>query len=193
MRIIAATHNKGKLAELRELIKNYNMELLSQSEAGLGDVDLKENGASCEENSRIKAETICRLSGEIAIADDTGLFVDALGGEPGIHAARYAGEACSEAENRKKLLENLKGLPFEQRSATFVTVITVAYPDGKFVVARGELKGHISTEERGEKGFGYDSVFIPENFEKTFAELPMDFKNKVSHRARALQRLAQLL
>ncbi len=193
MRIIAATHNEGKLAELRELIKDYDMELLSQAESGMGHVEIEENGTSCEENSKIKAETICRLSGEIAIADDTGLFVDALDGDPGIHAARYAGEGCSEAANRKKLLENLKDVPFEKRTAKFVTVITVVYPSGKVVVAKGECPGHICPEERGERGFGYDSVFMPENSGKTFAELPMDFKNKVSHRGRALQRLAQLL
>lgn len=193
MRIIAATQNKHKLEEIYQIIKDFDMELVSQAEVGLGDVDVEENGTTCEENSKIKAEAICKLSGEPAIADDTGLFVDALGGEPGVNTARYAGVHGDDAANRKKLLENLKGKPFEERTAAFVTVITLVYPDGKTIVARGECKGHISLEEIGDRGFGYDSVFIPLESDKTFAQLPAEFKNSVSHRARALQRLAQLL
>ena len=193
MRIIAATQNKHKLEEIYQIIKDFDMELVSQAEVGLGDIDVEENGTTCEENSKIKAEAICKLSGEPAIADDTGLFVDALGGEPGVNTARYAGVHGDDAANRKKLLENLNGKPFEERTAAFVTVITLVYPDGKTIVARGECKGHISLEEIGDHGFGYDSVFIPLESDKTFAQLPSEFKNSVSHRARALQRLAQLL
>lgn len=193
MRIIAATQNKHKLEEIYQIIKDFDMELVSQAEVGLGDIDVEENGTTCEENSKIKADAICKLSGEPAIADDTGLFVDALGGEPGVNTARYAGVHGDDAANRKKLLENLNGKPFEERTAAFVTVITLVYPDGKTIVARGECKGHISLEEIGDRGFGYDSVFIPLESDKTFAQLPSEFKNSVSHRARALQRLAQLL
>ncbi|MCQ2553205.1 MAG: RdgB/HAM1 family non-canonical purine NTP pyrophosphatase [Clostridia bacterium] len=193
MRIIAATQNKHKLEEIYQIIKDFDMELVSQAEVGLGNVDVEENGTTCEENSKIKAEAICKLSGEPAIADDTGLFVDALNGEPGVNTARYAGVHGDDAANRKKLLENLKDVPFEKRTAAFVTVITLIYPDGKTIVARGECKGHISEKEIGDRGFGYDSVFIPLESDKTFAELPAEFKNSVSHRARALQRLAQLL
>lgn len=193
MRIIAATQNKGKLAELYALIKQFDMDLVSQAEAGFGDVDINENGTTCEENSKIKAETICRLSGEPAIADDSGLFVDALGGEPGVNSARYAGVHGDDAANRKKLLEKMKDIPWDQRTAHFVTVITLVYPDGKEIQARGECYGHICSEERGDRGFGYDSVFIPLESDLSFAQLPAEYKNSMSHRARALQKLSELL
>lgn len=193
MRIIAATQNKGKLAEFYTLVKKFDMEIISQNDAGYGNVDIDENGSTCEENSKIKAETICRISGEAAIADDSGLFVDALGGEPGVNSARYAGVHGDDAANRKKLLEKMKDIPWEERTAYFVTVITLMYPDGKEIQARGECHGHIALEERGERGFGYDAVFIPLESDKTFAELPLEFKNSISHRARALQRLSELL
>ena len=193
MRIIAATQNKGKLAEFYALVKEFNFEIVSQADAGYGNVDIDENGTTCEENSKIKAETICRISGEPAIADDSGLFVEALGGEPGVNSARYAGVHGDDAANRKRLLEKMKEIPYEDRKACFVTVITLMYPDGKIIQARGECHGHIAEEERGDRGFGYDSVFIPLESDKTFAELPAEFKNHVSHRARALQKLSRLL
>ena len=193
MRIIAATQNKGKLAEFYTLVSKFDMEIISLNDAGYGNIDIDENGSSCEENSKIKAETICRISGEPVIADDSGLFVDALGGEPGVNSARYAGVHGDDAANRKKLLDKLGNTPWEARTAHFVTVITLMYPDGKVLQARGECHGHISFEERGERGFGYDSVFVPLESDKTFAELSMEFKNSISHRARALQRLSELL
>ena len=193
MRIIAATQNKGKLAEFYALFKEYDMELISQAEAGFGEIDIDENGTTCEDNSKIKAEAIFRISGEAVIADDSGLFVDALGGEPGVNSARYAGVHGDDAANRKKLLEKMKDVPFEARTAHFVTVITFIYPDGKVIQARGECHGHIANEELGDRGFGYDSVFIPLESDKTFAQLPAEYKNQVSHRARALQKLRQLL
>lgn len=193
MRIIAATQNKGKLAEFYALVEKFNMEIISQADAGYGDIDIDENGTSCEENSKIKAETICRLSGEAAIADDSGLFVDAIGGEPGVNSARYAGVHGDDAANRKKLLEKMDGIPWEKRTAHFVTVITLMYPDGKLIQARGECHGHITTEELGDRGFGYDSLFVPLESDKTFAQLPAEYKNSISHRARALQKLSQLL
>lgn len=193
MRVIAATQNKHKLEEIYAIIKDYDMELISQADAGFGNVDVEENGNTCEENSFIKANAICQLSKEMAIADDTGLFVDALNGEPGVNSARYSGVHGDDPANRAKLLENLKDVPFDKRTATFVTVITLVYPDGKKLVARGECKGHIATEEKGDGGFGYDSIFIPLESDKTFAELGPEFKNSISHRARALKRLEELL
>ena len=193
MKIIAATKNKGKLAELDAMLKSYDIELISWDEAGLGDFEIDENGTTCEENSYIKAKTVCDMTGKPALADDTGLFVDAADGEPGINAARYAGEHGNDAANRKKLLERLKGVPFEKRTAKFVTVITIVYPDREKLVARGECPGHITEEEIGERGFGYDSIFIPEGHDKTFAQLPLEYKNSLSHRHIALVKLTELL
>ena len=193
MRIIAATQNAHKLEEIYAIIKDFDMELVSQKDVGLGDVDVEENGSTCEENSFIKASAICRLTGEPAVADDTGLFVDALGGEPGVNSARYSGVHGDDSANKKKLLKGMENVPYEQRTACFVTVITLVYPDGRKLVARGECHGHISEEERGTRGFGYDSVFVPEGSDKTFAELPEGFKNSISHRAKALEKLRQLL
>ncbi len=192
MRIIAATQNAHKLEEIYAIIKDFDMELVSQKEAGF-DVEVDENGTTCEENSFIKADSICRLSGEPAIADDTGLFVDAAGGEPGINSARYSGVHGDDAANRAKLLKRLEGVPLEKRTAYFVCVITLVYPDGRKIVARGECHGHIALEEKGERGFGYDSIFIPLGSDKTFAELSAEYKNSVSHRANALKKLSQLL
>jgi len=193
MKIIAATKNKGKLAEFFALAKKYNLEIIPQDEAGFAEIEVDENGTTCEENSKIKAETICKLSGKAAIADDSGLFVDAIGGEPGVNSARYAGIHGDDAANRKKLLEKMKGVPYEKRTAHFETVITLVYPDGRVIAAKGECHGHITEEERGSGGFGYDSIFIPLESGKTFAELPSEFKNSISHRARALQKLDELL
>lgn len=192
MRIIAATQNVHKLEEIYAIIKDFDMELVSQKEAGL-DVDVEENGTTCEENSFIKADAICKLSGEPAIADDTGLFVDAADGEPGVNSARYSGVHGDDAANRAKLLKRLEGVPFEKRTAYFACVITLVYPDGRKIVARGECHGHIALEEKGERGFGYDSIFIPLGSDKTFAELSAEYKNSISHRANALKKLSQLL
>ncbi len=193
MKIIAATKNRGKLAELRAILEEKGIELVSWEEAGLGDTEIEETGSTCEENSYIKAKAVCDMTGKAALADDTGLFVDAADGEPGINAARYAGEHGNDAANRAKLLERLEGVPFEKRTAKFVTVISVVRPDGEVIEARGECPGHISFEERGDRGFGYDSIFIPEGYEKTFAELPAEFKNSLSHRHMALVKLTELI
>ena len=193
MKIIAATRNKGKMAELDAILKDYGIELLSWEDAGLGDFEIEENGSTCEENSYIKAKTICDMTGKAALADDTGLFVDAVGGEPGTNAARYAGEHGNDAANRAKLLAKLEGVPFEKRTAKFVTVITIVYPNGEKVVARGECPGHISEKEIGDRGFGYDSIFIPEGHEETFAQLPVQYKNSLSHRHMALVKLTEML
>ena len=189
MRIIAATGNAHKLREIRQITDQFGFELVSQKDAGFGGVDPEENGATFEENSLIKAEAIGKLSGEICIADDSGICVDALGGAPGVHSARYAGEHGNDALNRQKMLKELEGVPFEERTARFVCVITMLYPDGRKHVCRGEVEGHIGFEERGENGFGYDSIFHPLGSERTFAEYEPEEKNAISHRANALRKL----
>ncbi len=193
MRIIAATQNINKLNEISQITGEFGLGLVSQAEAGLGDVVIDETGSTCEENSLIKARAICEMTGEPAIADDSGLFVDALGGDPGVNSARYSGVHGDDAAARKMILKQLEGMPYKKRTACFVCVITLVYPDGRTLVARGECRGHISYEEKGTGGFGYDCIFIPEGKRRTFAQLPQSYKNKVGHRGRALQKLRELL
>ena len=191
MKLVAATQNKHKLEEIYKIIKDFDMELVPMNEAGLGDLDIEETGTTLEENSFIKADTVCRLTGCAAVADDTGLMVDALDGAPGVYSARYAGDHGNDAENRRLLLENMKDKT--DRRARFASVITLVYPDGKKLVAVGECHGSILYEERGERGFGYDAVFLPDGFDRSFAEITMEEKNSVSHRGRALRKLQEML
>ncbi len=193
MRVIAATQNKHKIKEIREITGKFNLDAVSRSEAGIPDIEIVEDGNTFEENSEKKAREIMNLSGEITIADDSGLMVDALGGAPGVISARFAGEDGNDAKNNEKLLRLLTGVAPENRTARFVSVITMIYPDGKKIVARGECEGHILYKGRGNNGFGYDPLFVPLGFDKTFAELSGEEKNKISHRAKALQKLKMML
>ena len=191
--MIAATQNKGKLKELRQITEKYGQQLVSMAEAGLGDLDIEETGETFAENSYIKAHTVAQMTGRPCIADDSGLCVDALDGAPGIHSARYSGVHGDDQANRMKLLADLKDVPWEQRTAHFTCCITLCWPDGKTLVAEGICPGRIAFEERGEGGFGYDRVFVPEGHTESFAQLGVDVKNKIGHRARALARLEELL
>ena len=191
--IIAASQNKGKIKEMEAITKAFGMTVISRGEAGIADVDIIEDGKTFEENSLKKAREIMKLCGKATIADDSGVEVDALGGEPGVFSARYAGDECDDKKNRDKLLEALAEVPLEKRTGRFVSAISMVWPDGKEITARGECEGHIIFEERGEHGFGYDSLFVPEGHEKTFAELPPEEKNKISHRANALNLLKNKL
>ena len=193
MKITVATQNAHKIIEIDGITKDFGIELESMADAGLADLDIEETGTTFEENSFIKASEVMKRTGRPAIADDTGLCVDALDGAPGLYSARFAGEHGNDKDNRAKLLELMKDVPPEKRTARFITVITLLYPDGKQLVAKGVCPGFIATEERGERGFGYDSLFIPEGYETTFAEMPIEFKNSLSHRARALEKLKELL
>ena len=193
MKITVATQNAHKIIEIDGITKDFGIELESMAGAGLADLDIEETGTTFEENSFIKASEVMKRTGRPAIADDTGLCVDALDGAPGLYSARFAGEHGNDKDNRAKLLELMKDVPPEKRTARFITVITLLYPDGKQLVAKGVCPGFIATEERGERGFGYDSLFIPEGYETTFAEMPIEFKNSLSHRARALEKLKELL
>ena len=191
-KMVMATQNKGKLAEINKLTQEFGIEIQSMAEVGLADLDIVEDGTTCQENSFIKANTVVKLTGLPAIADDAGLFVEALGGEPGIYSARYAGDHGDDAANRKKLLEELEkrgAKTKEERKAYFICVITLVYPDGRKIVCEGYCHGSIALAERGSLGFGYDSVFIPEGYDETFAELGVEVKNEFSHRAKALAEL----
>ena len=193
MIIVAATQNKHKIEEISAITKLFGMEIISRKDAGVPDFEVEEDGDTFEENSEKKARAIMEACGKITIADDSGLMVDALGGAPGVYSARYAGEDGNDAKNNVKLLAVLSDVPMEQRTAKFVSVITMVYPDGTKLVARGEVRGHIMFEERGDNGFGYDPLFVPEGFRKTFAELTSEEKNHISHRANALRELERLL
>ena len=196
MKIIAATTNKHKIREIDAITKNYGMDLVSRSEAGVPeDFDVIEDGTTFEENSYKKAYAIMQLTGMPAVADDSGLVVDALGGAPGVFSARYAGVDGEDADaaNRKKVLLELEGVKMEDRTGRFVCVITLVYPDGKVLVARGECEGNITMEEKGKNGFGYDCMFQPIGYNITFGQFDPDEKNKISHRANALKKMARLL
>ena len=190
MKIVLATNNKHKLEEIRAILYGCFEQLLSLSELGL-DIEIEETGATLEENALIKAREIVRLTGMPALADDTGLMVDTLGGAPGVYSARYAGEAHDDKSNRQLLLKNLENAT--DRSAHFGTVIAVCYPDGSYLTAEGRVDGKIIFEERGEGGFGYDSLFYSEEIGKTFAEATPEEKNSISHRGRALRAMLEKL
>lgn len=192
MKVLLASHNKGKIAELQAIMHTISpeIEVLSMSDIGFY-TEIVEDGATFAENALIKARTGARL-GYITVADDSGLMVDALDGAPGVYSARYAGEPCDNAKNNAKLLDALKGLPAEKRTAKFVSVVACSFPDGREdIVARGECPGEILTEYRGEGGFGYDPLFWYAPMQKTFAEMSGEEKNQISHRGNAMRNFAE--
>lgn len=193
--IIAATLNRHKISEIENITKSFGMKVISRSEAGIPDFEIEETGFTFEENSEIKARAILEYSGKPTIADDSGIEVDALKGAPGVYSARFAGVEGPEVdqENNKKLLSLLADIPQKERGARFVSVVTMLFPDGKKIVARGECPGYITYQEKGTGGFGYDPLFVPEGFEKTYAELTAEEKNSISHRAKALSILKDQL
>ncbi len=191
MKIIAASQNPHKIREIDAITGRFGLKLCSMKEAGLGELEIEENGSSFEENSLIKAEAIVGLTGEAAIADDTGLMIDALDGAPGVLSARFSGEHGNDARNREKVLALMKDVPPEKRTARFVCVITYLEPEGRKIVAKGTCEGYITEEERGDQGFGYDSIFRPLGFDATFAQMTPETKNSMSHRARALEALSE--
>ena len=184
-RIIFATSNEGKMREIREIMKDSGYEVVSLKEAEIS-ADIEENGTTFEENAIIKAEAIARLTGEPAMADDSGLEVDYLDKAPGIYSARFLGEDTDYTVKNTYILDKLSGVPLEKRSARFVCAIALAYPDGKTLTKRATIEGYIGYEIRGENGFGYDPIFMVPEFDKTTAELSMEEKNKISHRVKAL-------
>lgn len=191
--IIAASRNAHKIAEIEAITRKFGMEIISRDEAGLPKTEIEEDGETFEENSLKKASEIMKMCGRVTIADDSGLMVEYLGGAPGVYSARFAGEGSGDEKNNQKLLNLLEGVPYKERRAKFVSVITMVYPDGETLVARGECEGHIIDTPVGENGFGYDPLFVPDGFQRTFAQLTPEEKNAVSHRAKALIQLEKLL
>ena len=192
--LVVASSNKHKIEEISKVTKKFGIDVISRDEAGIPkDIEIEENGSTFEENSYIKAKSIMDICGKATIADDSGLMVEALGGAPGVYSARFAGEDQNDERNNEKLNDLLKDIPYKDRRAKFVSVITVLFPDGRKIVARGECPGHIIEEERGNNGFGYDPLFVPEGYGSTFGMLSSEVKNEISHRALALKSLAKEL
>ena len=185
MKLILASNNANKLKEFRSLVADLDIELLSQKEAGC-DFEVEETGTTFEENAYLKAFAVTEATGIAAVADDSGLCVDALGGEPGIYSARYGlGHAASDEERYRYLLQKMEGV--EDRSARFVCCICCTFPDGSVIRSRGECEGEILLAPKGQNGFGYDPVFHPLCLNKSMAELNPEEKNAISHRGKALR------
>ena len=189
MKLVLASKNRHKLIEMQTILGELGLEVVLESEVGV-DVDVEETGTTFEENALLKAKTVMEASGMAAIADDSGLEVDALNGAPGVYSARY-GNKNSDAERTAFLLENMRDVPAEQRTARFVSAIACALPDGRVVAARGTCEGTILFETRGDNGFGYDPVFYVPELGMTFAEADGAQKNAISHRGNALKKFVQ--
>lgn len=185
-KLIFATGNENKMKEIRMILGDLDYEILSMKEAGI-DVDIVEDGKTFEENAMIKAKAISKIANCLVLADDSGLEVDYMDKQPGIMSARWMGEDTSYRIKNQKIIDNLEGVPKEQRTARFVCAIAAAFPDGKVITKRGTIEGIIGYEERGENGFGYDPIFFVPEFGKTTAELSPEEKNKISHRGKALR------
>ena len=184
MKFVLATHNPNKIREMRAILGQFDVEVVSPKELGIT-VDVEETGSTFAENAMLKAKAICELAKLPAIADDSGLCVDALNGGPGVYSARYGGGDLDDAGRYKLLLENMRGqMP---RTAKFVSVITCCFPNGDVISARGECPGTIAFAPMGEGGFGYDPVFFVPSLKKTFAQLTAEEKNAISHRGKALE------
>lgn len=191
-RIIFATGNQGKLDEIKVILDEPGLEVISMKEAGIH-ADIEENGTTFEENAIIKATTIAKETGEIVLADDSGLEIDYLNKEPGVYSARYAGEETPYSVKNRMLLERLQGVEKEKRTARFVCAIAAALPDGRVLTTRGTIEGYIGYEPAGENGFGYDPIFYVPEYECSTAQLTMEQKNELSHRGKALRAMKEEL
>lgn len=193
--VLFATGNEGKMREIRSILADTGAEVLSMKEAGVS-VDIVEDGTTFEENALIKARAVAAALTEtdsVVLADDSGLVIDALGGEPGIYSARYMGENTSYEEKNANLIGRLEGVPDERRTARFVCAIAAVMPDGREFMVRAAIEGRIGYEQKGEGGFGYDPIFYVPEFGKTTAEMTAEEKNKVSHRGKALEQMKEVL
>jgi XTP/dITP diphosphohydrolase len=191
-KLLLATSNLGKIKEYRFLLDGLGYQMTTLTEEGIAKA-VVESGSNYEQNARLKAITYAKLSQLTALADDSGLEVDSLHGEPGFKSARFAGEAATDTEKVSLLLTKLNGVPWERRTACFKCVIAIASPGGRVELCYGECHGIIAFEAKGENGFGYDPIFSLPEMGKTMAELPFEMKNQISHRARASQKARQVL
>lgn len=191
-RIVFATSNEGKMREVREILKELPMEVDSMKDAGVR-IEIVEDGSSFEENAMIKAKAVWDVTGGIVLADDSGLVVDYLNGEPGIYSARYMGEETSYEIKNRNLIERLSGAKEEERSARFVCAIAAVLPDGRTLTTTGTMEGMIAHEPAGAGGFGYDPILMLPEYGMTSAEITMEEKNKISHRGKALEAMKELL
>jgi XTP/dITP diphosphohydrolase len=191
-KLLIATNNKGKILEFQNLLKGIPFELITPADLNLK-LDVEESGSTYEENARLKARAFSEASGLLTLADDSGLEVDALQGEPGIHSSRYAGAAAVDTNKVDYLLSKLKGVPEEKRTARFRCVIAIAKPAGQVVFCSGKCEGRITFEPRGRQGFGYDPVFYFPELGQTMAELTEEVKNQISHRGNAARAAIHLL
>jgi len=189
-KIIFATQNKGKVSEIREILSGY--QVITMGEAGV-DTDIDENGSTFEENALIKAKAVWDITGGLVMADDSGLEVDALDGEPGVYSARYLGRDTSFDEKMDDILRRLRGKDKDERSARFVCAVAVVLPDGSSFVERGTMEGYIGFEKAGDNGFGYDPIVVIPQYGLTVAQLDADQKNDISHRGKALRLAAERL
>lgn len=193
MNIIFATGNQGKMKEIRQIMEDLQLEVLSMKEAGI-EVDIEENGQTFEENAMIKATTIAKeVKTSIVLADDSGLEIDYLNKEPGVQSSRYLGEDTSYEIKNQHILDLLDGVEQEKRTARFVCTIAAIFPDGKKEVVRETIEGYIGYESKGSNGFGYDPIFYVPEFDCTTAELTLEQKNQISHRGKALKKIKQLI
>jgi XTP/dITP diphosphohydrolase len=192
LKLLIATNNKGKIHEFQALLKGIPYDLVTPDNISLK-LDVEESGSTYEANAKLKALAFCAASGLLTLADDSGLEVDALNGEPGIRSSRYAGVAAADTNKVDYLLSKLNGIPEEKRSARFRCVIAIAKPDGQVVFCSGKCEGRIAFQPRGREGFGYDPVFYIPELGQTMAELTEDIKNQISHRGRAAQEAVKLL
>lgn len=190
--MIFATENMGKMKEIKAILGDIGEEILSMKEAGI-DMDIVEDGSTFEENAIIKAKAVMERTGQLALADDSGLEIDALNKEPGIYSARYMGEDTPYEIKNRNLIERMKGVKGKDRSARFVCVIAAAFPDGEIITTRGTIEGVIAEEPAGENGFGYDPiVYVPE-YGMTTGQMDPDAKNAISHRGKALTAMKKIL
>ena len=190
--VVIATRNPGKLREIQAILSPFSLRILSLMDFP-SIPEVLEDGATFAENAAKKAKIIAHQTGRLSIADDSGLAVEALKGRPGVFSSRYAGENASDQQRCQKLLEEMAEIPQGQREAAFLCAIAIALPDGRMQVVRGECRGSIAIAPRGKHGFGYDPIFFVPEFAKTMAELEPEVKNRISHRARALEQLKLIL
>lgn len=188
--LLIATNNKDKVKEIKHILEGLDIEVYSLSDRNI-EIEVEEDRDTLEGNALKKAKEVYEQAGIPCSADDTGLFVDALNGEPGVYSSRYAGENVTYADNRYKLLFNMSEVGHGERAAEFRTVVCYYYGDNEYKFFNGVCRGTITTEEKGENGFGYDAIFMPDGYEKTFAELGLNEKNKISHRAKAFMKFRE--